>query len=68
MYITIEQNLECSECGAVNHIEHFSTATHRGIRCLKCGHEQKTMHPHLQETQSGGTASWSQNSKTPTKF
>lgn len=63
MYIEIKQDFECGKCGAINHVEHFSDARYRGIRCTRCGHETKSLHPHLQETSSGGSYSWANDNQ-----
>lgn len=57
MFITLEQKIECSNCGSQSY-ETFQTATETGTRCLKCGHEQRALHKHLQSA-SGETVSWS---------
>lgn len=48
MFITIEENLECSKCGSRNR-ESFQQALVRGIRCLHCGHEKVTPDPVAQK-------------------
>lgn len=66
MFITITQIYECSKCKNRS-VEHFSDETHTGIRCKNCGHENKRLHPHLQETSSSGTVSWG-SSDEPIRF
>lgn len=66
MFIELKQTVECSECGSRTY-ETFQTATETGTRCLKCGHEQRALHKHLQ-AESGGTVSWSDSQSDVIKF
>lgn len=66
MFIELKQTIECSNCGPRSY-ETFQTTTESGTRCLKCGHEQRALHKHLQ-AESSGTVSWSKSSDDVIKF
>jgi DNA-directed RNA polymerase subunit RPC12/RpoP len=55
MFIEVRQKYECSNCGASD-VESFADARYQGLRCKKCGHEKKDLHPHLKAQEAGGTS------------
>lgn len=67
MFIEIKRTYECSKCGG-NAVENLSDERYRGIRCKRCGHEQKDLHPHIKATSSDGTTSWGSSPDTVHKF
>lgn len=67
MFIQIDEKIECSKCGSKSY-ESFSDTASTGLRCLKCGHEERKPHRHLASS-SGGTVSWSKSSSDkPRRF
>lgn len=57
MFIELKQTVQCSNCASRDY-ETFQTTTETGTRCLKCGHEQRSLHKYLQ-ADSSVTIEWS---------